>query len=60
MYRYLFVLSIGLAAGYTYGFKDAKEHKETIVTRTVERIGGDARKEYGNDIDGQMDKLEKR
>ena len=59
MFRYLLVLSIGLAAGYTYGFKDAKEHEEPIVTRTVERIGG-ARKGYGNDIDGQMDKLEKR
>ncbi|MEO7964573.1 MAG: hypothetical protein ABIT38_11785 [Gemmatimonadaceae bacterium] len=60
MFRYLLVLSIGIAAGYTFGFKDAKEHEQSIVTRTVERIGGNARGEYANDIDGQMDKLEKR
>ena len=60
MLKYLLVLSIGLAAGYSYGFKDAKKNDQTILTRTVERIGGDARKEYGNDIDSEMDRLEKR
>lgn len=60
MLKYLLVLSVGVAGGYSFGFKDAKKHEQSILTRTVERIGGDARKEYGNDIDGEMDRLEKR
>lgn len=60
MFKNLLLLCIGLAAGYSFGFRDAREHDQSIVTRTVERIGGDARKQYGNDIDASMDRLEKR
>jgi hypothetical protein len=60
MLKYLFFLAIGIAGGYTYGWKDAKEHDDPIVTRLVNKAGGEARKQYGNDIDGQMDRLEKR
>jgi len=55
----LVLLLIGLAAGYSLGFKDAQVHKEDLVSRTVDRLRQRGDK-YSNDIDGQMDKLEKR
>lgn len=60
MYKIVLVLCIGFAAGYTFGFQDAQEHDETIVTRTLERAGGAARGKYNQDVDGTMDRLEKR
>lgn len=60
MLKIFFILSIGVAAGYSFGFKDAKAHDDPIVTRLVERIGGDARKNVGNDIDGRLEGMEKR
>jgi hypothetical protein len=60
MFKYIFTLCAGLAAGYTYGFKDAKEHRDTVVTRTIERIGGSSRDKYRTDVDATMDRLEKR
>lgn len=60
MFKYIVVLCIGLAAGYSFGFKDGKEHDEGIVTRSLEEIGGSSRGKYSNDVDAQMDKLEKR
>ena len=55
----LVLLLIGLAAGYSLGFKDAQVNKEDVVSRTVDRLRQRGDK-YSNDIDGQMDKLEKR
>jgi len=55
----LILLLIGLAAGYSFGFKDAQVHKEDVVSRTVDRLRQRGDK-YSNDIDGQMDKLETR
>jgi hypothetical protein len=60
MFKYIFFLAIGLAAGYSFGFKDAKEHDETIVARTIERVGGSTRDKYRTDVDRQMDQLERR
>jgi hypothetical protein len=59
MLKYAIVLCIGLAAGYEFGFKDGKDHDEGIVTRTIDHLGGSARGKYNNDVDAQMDKLEK-
>jgi hypothetical protein len=55
----LVLLLIGIAAGYSLGFKDAQVHKEDVVTRAVDRLRERGDK-YSNDIDGQLDKLEKR
>jgi hypothetical protein len=60
MFKYLFLLALGFAAGYSYGFRDSKEHDEDVVTRTIERVGGSARGKYNQDVDGTMDRLENR
>lgn len=54
------VLIVGVAAGYQIGWKDAQTHDETIVERTLDRVGGSTRDKYRNDIDKQLDRLEKR
>jgi hypothetical protein len=60
MFKIVLILAIGFAAGYTYGFKDSKEHDVDVVTRTIERVGGSARGKYNQDVDGQMERLENR
>lgn len=60
MFKIALLLLAGFAAGYSYGFKDAKEHDVDVVTRTVEKVGGSTRGKYKTDIDGQMERLEKR
>ena len=55
----LVLLLIGLAAGYSLGFKDAQVNKDDLVSRTVERLRHRGAT-YSNDIDGTMDRLEKR
>ena len=52
------VLAIGIAAGYSFGWKDAKKHKVTIVERTIDRVGGKTRDQYRTDVDARMEKLE--
>lgn len=60
MLKIVFILTLGFAAGYSYGYKDARTHDEDVVTRTIERVGGSSRGKYNQDIDSQMDRLEKR
>ena len=60
MFKFVFVLVVGISIGYFYGFDDAKKHDDNVVTRVVDRVGGSSRGKYNNDIDKQMDKLEKR
>ena len=59
MKAFLLALALGIAVGYSLGFKDAKKYDDDIVTRTVDRIRGQAGK-YNSDVDAQMDRLEKR
>jgi hypothetical protein len=59
MMKFLFVLMIGLAAGYHLGFKDARLHHTTVVTRIIDQVGGSSRGKYSNDIDKQMERQEK-
>lgn len=60
MFKVLFILAIGVAAGYQIGWRDAQTHSESIVARTIEKVGGSNRGKYNNDIDSKLDKLEKR
>ena len=60
MLKYVFVLAVGIAIGYFYGFGDAKKNDENVVTRIVDRVGGSNRGKYGNDIDGRMQAVEGR
>jgi hypothetical protein len=60
MFKFIFVLVAGISIGYFYGFDDAKKHDENVVERVVERVGGSSRGKYNNDVDKQMETLEKR
>lgn len=51
MFKYLFLLAIGVAIGYGYGWKDAQRHQKNVFERAVERVGGETRDRMGNDVD---------
>lgn len=55
MFKLLLVLVFGIAVGYSYGFKDAKKHKDNVLVRTVERVGGKNRGAYNSDLDKRAD-----
>ena len=54
--RTLFLIAVGVCAGYTIGFRDARTHDKTVVERTLERVGGRARGQYNSDIDGAAER----
>ncbi len=60
MFKYLFILAIGIALGYSYGWKDAQINSQHIAERLVERIGGDNKKNMDADIDAKMRSAEKK
>lgn len=60
MAKILFLLLIGFAAGYSYGFRDAKVNETDVVTRTVERVRAAAGGKYNQDVDSQLDRMERR
>jgi hypothetical protein len=60
MFKFGFVLVVGITIGYFYGFNDAKKHGDNVVTRVVAQVGGSNRGRYNNDVDKRMDNLEKR
>lgn len=60
MKKYLIAILLGAAAGYSFGFSDAKSHDENIVERTLGRVGGSTREKYRTDVDKQMDAIEKK
>ena len=57
MIKTLLILIVGVAIGYSYGFKDARAHDRDILTRTIEKVGGSNRGKYNQDIDKTMDKV---
>lgn len=56
--KIVFVLIVGLACGYYFGYQDGIVGKPSIVTRLVGRTGGKARSSVGNDIDATMRQVE--
>lgn len=54
MFKYFFILALGIALGYSYGWKDAQLHTQHIAERLVERIGGDNKKNMNADVDAKM------
>jgi hypothetical protein len=60
MYKFLFALVIGLAAGYFAGFKDARRNQENIVARVVARVGGDTRDRVKTDFEKTEREAERR
>lgn len=51
MMKFIFLLTVGAAIGYTVGFRDAQVNDRTIVVRMVERVGGSNRQNFDNDLD---------
>ncbi|MEP6780496.1 MAG: hypothetical protein ABJC26_11450 [Gemmatimonadaceae bacterium] len=60
MYKLIFILAIGVAIGYSYGWKDAQRNDQNIAERLVGRIGGDNKKNMDSDVDAKMRDVEKR
>lgn len=60
MFKYFLTLSIGIALGYSYGWKDAQVHSQHVAERLVERIGGDNRKNMSADVDAKLRDLERK
>ena len=59
MIKILMILLVGAAAGYFYGFADAKQNEQHIVARTVARVGDWRRDQLSNDVDTQMERVER-
>ena len=57
MARALFLLALGVAIGYVYGYKDAKTHDKMVVERVLDRAGGAARGKYDPNVDKESDSL---
>ena len=55
MFKFLFILVVGVAVGYSFGWKDAKTHKQNVVARVVSRVGGKNRGAYDTNIDAQAE-----
>ncbi len=60
MYKILLFLTIGVAIGYSYGWKDAQVNEKAVYERVVDRIGGTNRDLVSNDIDARVAKSEGR
>ncbi len=60
MFKFICILAIGVAIGYSYGWKDAQLHDQNVAERLVGRIGGDNKKNMDSDVDAKMRDVEKR
>jgi hypothetical protein len=49
---------IGLCAGYSLGFQDARQHDENVVARLVDQVGGKNRENMKTDADSQMENVD--
>jgi hypothetical protein len=56
MFKILLVLTVGVAIGYGYGWKDAQVNEKRIYERVVDQIGGSNRDLVGNDVDSKLAK----
>ena len=60
MFKFLCILSLGVAMGYGYGWKDAHAHDKNIAERTLDMIGGESREFVKGDVDATMRAVERR
>ena len=60
MFKFLCILSLGVAMGYGYGWKDAHQHDKNIAERTLDLIGGESRNLVSGDVDAAMRAAEKK
>jgi hypothetical protein len=57
MIKFLFVLALGVAIGYAYGWADAQENEVHIAERFVQQIAGGVKSEVDGGVDARMDKV---
>lgn len=60
MFKIAICLTLGIAIGYGYGWKDAQTNTKHVAERVVDRIGGDNKANFSGDIDANMTKNEGR
>ena len=51
MFKFCFILAVGIALGYGYGWKDAQVNEKHIAERLVDRIGGETKDKMNSDAD---------
>lgn len=54
----LFMLGIAIAAGYAFGFRDARQNSENIVARAVVQVRIAFGGRPANDVDAIMTRVE--
>ncbi|MBC7789757.1 MAG: hypothetical protein H7Z74_07410 [Anaerolineae bacterium] len=59
MFKFIVILCIGIAIGYSYGFRDAKINTDNVVERIVARVGGSNRENVKTDVDEKFKGLER-
>jgi hypothetical protein len=59
MRKGILIILFGISVGYWLGFKDARNHDQNVVTRVVQRVGGDNRQHFQTDVDSRMERLER-
>ena len=57
MFKFLLILVVGVAIGYSLGFKDAKKYNRTVIERVVGRVGGKNRGAYDTNLDKQAESI---
>ena len=60
MFKFILILGLGVAIGYSYGWKDAHLHELNVAERVVGQIGGKSRAMVSGDADAQLIQAEKR
>jgi hypothetical protein len=53
MFKFFFILTLGIAIGYGYGWKDAQVNEKNVAERLVDRIGGDNKDMMSSDADAK-------
>jgi hypothetical protein len=59
MRKALVLIAIGVALGYSWGWRDAQTNDNDIVSRIVSQVGGSTRGDLKNDPDHLLDSLQR-
>lgn len=59
VFKFILILALGVAIGYSYGWQDAQVHEVHIAERFVQQIGGGVKDDVGGSVDGRMDKVQR-
>lgn len=54
MVKFVLILMIGVAFGYSFGWTDAQKHEQHLAERLLDRLGGETRARMGNDVDAHF------